>query len=124
MAYEIPGFSFALPAGADFATGGVQFRFVSVAANGTAIVPTLGGPVVGVRYTRSKLGAATTIVNSGIAMVESGDATIVAGTLVTTDATGRALTAGTGNYVAGQALEASSATGIVIAVLLGTRAKA
>ena len=123
MAYEIPGFTFSLPSGADFFTGGAQFRFAAINAAGQAINPTLGGLAVGVRYTKAKIGEAVTIVQSGIALVESGDATIVAGTLVASTAVGTARAAVVGDYVVGQALETSSATGVVIAVLLGTRAK-
>ena len=122
MAYEIPGFSFTLPAGADF-TASSQFRCVSINAAGQAVAPTLGGLCVGIRYTKSRLNAAVTIVQSGIALVESGDATIVAGALLSSTATGTVKVAATGEYVIGQALETSAATGIVIAVLLGTRAK-
>ena len=122
MAYEIPGFTFTLPAGADFTTG-AQFRFGAVTAAGTVINPTLGGLVIGVRYSKARLGEAATIVHSGIALVESGDATIVAGSLVSTTVNGTAKVAAIGEYVVGQAMESSAATGIVIAVLLGTRAK-
>ena len=123
MAYEIPGFTFSLPAGADFFTGGVQFRFVAINASGQAVAPTAGGLVIGVRYTKAKLNEACTIVQSGIALVESGDATIVAGSLLGVTATGTVRVALTGDYIIGQALETSAATGIIIAVLLGTRAK-
>jgi predicted RecA/RadA family phage recombinase len=124
MAYEIPGFSFTLPSGADFKTAGVQFRLVAMNASGQAVLPTLGGLVVGVRYTRAAVGQAVTIVNSGIAMIESGDAAVVAGSLLSAMTTGQVHIAAAGEYVIGQALEASAATGVVIAVLLGTRAKA
>lgn len=122
MAYEIPGFTFTLPSGADF-TAGAQFRFGAVTAAGTVINPTLGGLVIGVRYSKARLGEAATIVHSGIALVESGDATIVAGSLISTTVNGTAKVAAVGEYVVGQAMEASAATGIVIGVLLGTRAK-
>lgn len=117
MAYEIPGFSFTLPAGADFSNT-AQFRFAAVSNTGTAVAPAAGGSVVGVRYTKSKSGEATTIVGTGIAIVESGDNTIVAGTKVTTTNVGTAKTANANELIAGIALEASTATGIQIAVLL------
>lgn len=123
MAYEIPGFTFSLPAGADFFTGGAQFRFVAINTAGQAVAPAAGGLAIGVRYTKAKLNEACTIVQSGIALVESGDATIVAGSLLGITATGTVRVALTGDYIVGQALETSAATGIIIAVLLGTRAK-
>lgn len=116
MAYEVPGFSFTLPAGADFSAG-AQFRFCDVSSTGKAVNPSAGGGVIGVRYTKSKQDEAATIVHSGIAIVETGGA-VAAGALVAADATGKAVTAATGNVVAGRALEASTGTGIQIAVLL------
>ena len=116
MAYEIPGFSFPLPSGADF-TSGKQFRFVDVSASGKAVNPTAGGSVIGVRQTRPRENEATTIVHSGISIVESGGV-ITSGDLVAADATGRAVKAAAGNVTAGRAMESSTAAGIQIAVLL------
>lgn len=116
MAYEVPGFSFTLPAGADFSAG-AQFRFADVSATGKAVNPGAGGSVVGVRYTKSKADEAATIVHSGIAIVEAGGA-ITAGALVATNATGQAVTAAAGNVTVGRAMETASGSGIQIAVLL------
>lgn len=116
MAYEIPGFSFPLPAGADF-SGGAQFRFCDVSSTGKAVNPSAGGNVVGVRQTRAKLNEAATIVQSGVSIVEAGGA-ITAGALVATNNVGQAVTATTGNAVVGRALETASGSGIQIAVLL------
>ena len=116
MAYEIPGFSFPLPSGADF-TSGAQFRFCDVSATGKAVNPSAGGEVIGVRQTRPRLNEATTIVHSGIAIVEAGGA-ITAGADVATNAVGQAVTAASGNLTVGRALETASGTGIQIAVLL------
>lgn len=115
MAYEIPGFSFPLPAGADF-SGGAQFRFCDVSSTGKAVNPAAGGRVVGVRQTKSKLDEAATIVNSGISIVEAGGA-ITAGGEVETNAVGQAVAVTTG-VVLGTALETASGAGIQIAVLL------
>lgn len=122
MAYEIPGFSFPLPSGADF-TSGAQFRFCDVSATGKAVNPSAGGRVVGVRQNRPKADEATTIVHSGISIVEAGGA-ITAGNLVATNAVGQALVATTGQAVVGRALETASGSGIQIAVLLTTGANA
>jgi spore maturation protein SpmA len=119
MVYEIPGFSYTLPAGADFsvkATTG-QFRFVDVNASGQAVAPATGGTVVGVRQNLPASGQPTTVVESGIVFLEAG-AAITAGAIVTTDNTGRVIAAGTGNLQHGRALEAASGAGIQIAVLL------
>lgn len=116
MAYEIPGFSFTLPAGADF-SGGEQFRFCDVSDAGKAVNPSADGNVIGVRYTRSKADEATTIVHSGVAIVEAA-AAVDLGQAVTTDANGCAVPATIGGGACGRALEAAVASGVQIAVLL------
>lgn len=116
MAYEVPGFSFSIPAGADF-TSGKQFRFADVSNTGKAVDPTAGGSVIGVRQNRPKANHGTTIVQSGISIVEAGDA-VTAGALIQTDGTGRAIPSAAGKLTVGRALESASAAGIQIAVLL------
>jgi hypothetical protein len=116
MAYEIPGFSFPLPAGADFSAG-AQFRFCDVSTTGKAVNPAAGGSVIGVRQTKSKLNEAATIVHSGVSIVEAGGV-ITAGDLLKTDATGKVLLSTAGAVTVGRALESASGTGIQIAVLL------
>lgn len=116
MAYEIPGFSFPLPSGADFSAS-KQFRFVDVNATGKAVNPAAGGSVIGVRQTRPRANEATTIVHSGVSIVEAGGV-IDAGALIASDANGLAVTAAAGNTTVGRALEAATASGIQIAVLL------
>lgn len=120
MAYEIPGFSFTLPAGQDFRTGAGQFRFVNINTAGKAVVPALGGQVVGVRQIRPNLNEACTIVSSGISFVEAGGV-IATGAEVTADATGRVVAAAAGQRVHGIAFEAASGAGIQIAVYLNAR---
>lgn len=116
MAYEIPGFSFPLPAGADF-SGGAQFRFCDVSATGKVVNPGAGGSVIGVRQNRPKLNEATTVVHSGIVFVEAG-AALAPGDLVASNAVGQAVAAASGNVTVGRALETASGSGIQIAVLL------
>lgn len=116
MAFEQPGFSFTLPAGADFSAG-AQFRFCDVNSSGKAVNPTAGGSAVGVRQTKSATNAACTIIHSGISFVEV-SAAVTCGALLKTDANGCALTATTGTTVLGRALETATASGQQIAVLL------
>lgn len=119
--YEIPGLSYTLPSGSDFRTGAGQFRFVDINSSGKAVVPTgAGAAVVGVRQNKPNTNEAMTIVGSGIAIVEAG-AAITLGAAVTTDASGRAVTATTGNQVHGRAFEAASGAGVLIAVFLDKR---
>lgn len=116
MAYEIPGFSFPVPAGADF-SGGAQFRFADLSATGKAVNPAAGGSVIGVRQNRPRLNEAATIVNSGIVFVEAGGA-LTPGDLVATNAIGQAVAAAAGNVTVGRAMETASGAGIQVAVLL------
>jgi hypothetical protein len=117
MAYEIPGFSFPMPSAADYRTGNGQFRFVRNNGSGKAVQTVLGEHALGVRQNKPNLNEAMTIVNSGIVFVEAG-AAVANGALVTSDATGRAITAGVGNAINGEAMETASAAGVQIAVLL------
>lgn len=122
MAYEIPGLSFTLPSAADYSTGTAKFRFVTINSAAKAVLATgattaLTGATVGVCQTSPKLNEEMTIVHNGITFLVAGGA-ITAGGLVTSDATGRAVAAATGNGVLGVALETASGAGIQIAVLL------
>lgn len=117
MAYEIPGFSFTLVSAADYRTGNGQFRFVSVDGTGKAVQTGAGLAAVGVRQMTPNAGEAMTIVNQGIVMVEAGAAVTIGGQ-VSSDATGRAIDSIATKVVLGTALEAASAAGILIAVLL------
>lgn len=122
MAYEIPGFSFTLPAGADFSAA-KQFRFVNVDSSGNAVNPSAGGAVVGVRQNTPTLGDGCTIVQSGIVFVEVGTGGLTAGGNVASSATGTAIAPATGNLIVGRALE-TGAAGTQIAVLLTPAAAA
>lgn len=116
MALEIPGFSFTLESAADFT--GSQFRFVDCNSSGKAALPSAAGArVVGVRQNKPNTGQATTIVQSGVSLVEAG-AAITAGASVQTDANGKAITAASTKLIVGIALKSAGADGEVIPVLL------
>lgn len=123
MAYEIPGLSFPLPSAADYRTANGQYRFCKVTTTGKAQQTVLGEAPIGVRQNTPNTNEAMTIVTSGISMVECGSG-VTAGDQVGSDATGRAKTAASGEFIAGRALETGSGAGIVIAVLLDTPATA
>lgn len=113
MAYEIPGFSFTLPAKVDLNN---QWRFVNIDATGNALYASADGRVIGVLNNKPKATQPATIVQNGVAMVEAG-AAIALGADVSAGANGVALTAASG-IKTGVALEAATATGQIIAVLL------
>lgn len=117
MAYEIPGFSFTLPAGEDFrpATAKGQYRFVNINGDGNAVRPAASGVAIGVRQNYPSAGEGTTIVQSGIVLVEAGG-TFAVGDAVGTDAEGRAIAAGAGTAL-GRAIHAGT-SGVISTVLL------
>lgn len=117
MAYEVPGFSFTFPSAADYRTGNGQFRFVKVNSTGKAQQTVAGELAVGVRQNTPNTDEGTTVVLSGISIVEAGGP-LTAGDLVTSDATGRAVEATTGNIINGQALEDATGAGILVAVFI------
>ena len=120
MAYEIPGFSFPLPAGADLRTS--LFRGVTTDVNGKAVLPAAGRAIIGVINNKPGLDEAVTIVHSGIVMAEAGAAIplLAGGTPVMTDALGRFVpyVVAAGNVVSGWALEPASGAGIITTVIL------
>ena len=113
MAYEIPGFSYTLPAGATALT---QFTAVKVDANGLAVVADAAGDIVGVVQNKPQPGVAATIMCNGISIMLTAGA-ITAGDQVAVDATGAATAATTGQVAVGTALD-SAASGEFATVLL------
>jgi|SRR5215471_12816084 len=114
MAYEIPGFSFTLPAGADLSA--TPYVFVDVNGSGLAVAATAAGRCIGVLGNKPKSGESATIIQSGIVQVTA-SAAIVAGADVQVAAGGQLVIASAGIKV-GVTLEAASGAGSVIAVLL------
>lgn len=107
-AYEIPNLRFSLAAGAEVA----RCRFVSVGEGSVGIQATTSTQVIGVSMNKAKAGEVLEIAD-GIVMVEAADA-ITAGSAVSSDADGKAITGGT--VVAGIAITAASAAGELVAV--------
>lgn len=114
MAYEIPGFSFSLDAGADLRER--QFRFCDIDTDGEAVVATAAGRIVGVINNKPNVGEATTVFGSGVSMVRAAGA-ITKGAVVEVGADGQATPHAAGIRV-GIALKAAAAAGSLIPVLL------
>lgn len=116
MATEVPGYKMTRLAGAAVN----QYRFVKVNSDGNAIqVAAATEAGVGVAQAAAADGRATEVMVTGISKVEAG-AVVTRGGLVTSDSVGRAVDAASTNVALGQALEAASAAGERIAVLLFT----
>ena len=115
MAWEkvgptLPG----MVAGADLSSA--QHRFVVVNSSGKVVLAGAGVVVDGVVQNNPEADQAATVWGVGSASkVEAGGA-IAAGALVTSNATGQALTAASGNYIAGRALLAATGGGQLISV--------
>lgn len=94
-----------------------QFKFVTLESDGQVdLADSAGENCIGVCLVGGTAGTAVTVAISGKVMVEAGG-TIAAGAAVQTDGNGDALTAASGDYVMGYALEAG-VDGQIIAIEL------
>jgi hypothetical protein len=127
MAVDVPGKTFGFGiAAADMSGAGFQYRAVTVttAPVGSlkqptvALATTAGGRIAGVLYNKPRLGMACTVIEDGIVKWEAGAAIATPGIPVTTDTTGRAIGAATGNIIHGTALQSAGAAGEIITVQL------
>ena len=126
-AWEIPGFSYSLPANIDMSVAATyQYTPVrALAASGNGIytpvacapVAATGDAIVGVLQNNPQLAEAGTIVNNGISMALVKQAVAI-GTKLSAAPTGGFKPAITGEYASAIALGASDGAGELIAVLL------
>lgn len=116
MAYEIPGFSFTLPAAADLSAS--QYCAVTVNSSLQAALAGAGVDIVGILQNKpTAAGTAATIVANGVSKAKAG-AAITAGAKVMTNASGLVITATATNKGIGFALAAAGGANEVIPVLL------
>jgi len=107
-----------LQAGGDLSAN--QFRFVTMASDGQVDVSTAGADAIGVLLNDpSAQGRAAEVAVSGITRVEAGGS-VPAGSLVTSDADGKAVVATTGDAVLGIAT-ISTADGEVASIVFNPR---
>ena len=115
MAWEkqgptLPG----IVAGADLSSA--IHRFVVINSSGKAVLAGAGAAVDGVLHNNPEADRAASIWMVGsVSKVEAG-AAVAQGANVTSDATGRAVTAASGNYIAGRALQAAAGAGEFVPV--------
>ena len=107
MAYEIPGFTFTLAAGADLSAK--QYTAVKVNSSSAAINAANAEDCVGVVQNKPTSGQATTIVSNGISLMLAGTGGLTAGGNVGIDANGAAVAAASSDAIIGIALETISA---------------
>jgi len=118
MAFEDSKISVTVPAGSDLSAS--QFCFVEVNASGQLAVVGAGLHADGVlQNDPSAAGRAGEMAILGIIQVKCGG-TITRGSYVTSDSTGKAVAATTGNIILGTAME-TGASGAIIGVLFNPR---
>lgn len=117
MAFEVTGSTLpAVTAAADLSAQ--QFRFVKITAAKAINLAGAGDAVAGVLQNKPISGQAATVWGVGSVSKVVAGAAVAAGAFVTPDASGDAVTAGTGNYIAGEAIDAAAGAGSIISVQL------
>lgn len=120
MSYEEKLGAISLEANGD--QSGNQYKFMVLGADGISLQTTAGGITVGVLQTKPTAGQIGEVAVAGVTKVLAG-AAVSRGANVQSDATGRAIAAATADYSQGIALEAATAAGQVIAMLLRPQAQ-
>lgn len=101
---------------------GHQYEFVKITAAHTAGLAGAGEAAVGVLQNKPQVtGQAATVGIFGVSVVRSG-AAVAVGAQIAADSAGRAVTATTGDYILGTAVEAAAGADELISVLLFTAA--
>lgn len=117
--YEIPGFSFTLPAGEDLSSS--EGCAVDVNSSSAAITPTADGArVIGILRNHPASGEPATIVVDGIARAKVGTGGVTAGQSLQALTDGRLATAAAGDYAVGIALESGAADTFIPVLLTPT----
>jgi hypothetical protein len=115
MAYEVAGMKLGvLPAGEDLSAA--QFLFVKVNASSQIVKCTVSGESPdGVLQSKVASGQPADVDRNGVSKVVAGPGGITAGNDVTTNASGQAITAASGDFIAGRCIlsAASGAFGTV-----------
>ena len=117
MAKQIPGRLYSFPAAADHTAN--QFKFMVVDSAGRIGLAGAGVAVDGVLQDKpNAVDRHGSLMIDGISKVFAGAVAIARGANVSSDATGRAITSATTDYIVGRALAASAAAGEIIPVLI------
>lgn len=117
MAITENEFPITLEASADLSTK--QYRFVTLSSGQVAVVASAGADAIGVLSDKpAAAGRPARVVVGGVTKVILG-ATVAQDAEVQSDANGAGITAASGDYVLGKALEGGD-SGDIVAVLLGS----
>lgn len=120
MAFEIPGFTLTLEAGANLTTK--QYHGVTVNSSGRVVSAGNGADAIGVLQNKPNTGQAATIMVTGVSYIRVATGGLTAGDDVGMDADGAAVNAATTDAIIGIALE-TAAAGTFGAVLLRPAAR-
>lgn len=101
-------------AGADLSAA--QFCGVKLNASGQVVLAGAGEAAIGILQNKPTSGQIATVCVAGVSFMKAGG--VVAPGFVTTNASGRAATPTTGQYILGSAIEAAAANGEAISVLV------
>ena len=116
MAYEQTLRSIGVPASADLSAS--QFCFVVVNSNGQLAAPSAGGDADGILQDKPNgQGVQGELAILGVSKALVGTGGVTAGDLLAVDASGKVVTAATGNKIVGKAL-ATGAAGVIIPALI------
>lgn len=117
MAWEIPGRTLSFPAGVDLT--GAQYTFVELKADGTVgLVSAAGAAAIGVLQNTPDVGETAEVMLEGVSKVVADAAIANVGTVIAASADGQAAAGVAGNAALGRNMEAASAAGVLIAVLI------
>lgn len=117
MAYAQDGGKVAFPADVDLSVTG-QYRAVKRTATGIDLCVAADAGFVGILQDDPLAGESGTVKTRDVSVAVAG-AAVAVGARLTTDATGRLVTAAVGNPVVAQALEAAAAASDLFAVEVG-----
>lgn len=116
MATKQPDLPFSLPAAADLSAATNLYRLVTINNVGKIALSAAHARVVGVLQNQPKANEMANFDGRGIEKVQAG-AAIVAGADLASDATGRAVTAVSGDEIFGTAVGAAAAAGVILQVV-------
>lgn len=120
MSFEYDVKSISLVANGDQSAN--QYRFVKLGTDGIALNTVAGGACTGVLQDKPTDGNVGAVAYGGVSKMVAG-AVVARGANVQSDASGRAIAAAAADFSQGEALEAATVAGDIIAVLLKPNAQ-
>lgn len=125
MAFEERLSTLTMISGADYSDGFAHYRFVVPTSTAKTFLraSVAGSDAVAICQDTPRTGEASCVADGGISKVVAG-AAITAGAQIATDNQGRAVTATSGAYILGTAIQGAAAAGIIIPILFEKNGRA